>query len=99
MLNDAFANIYTKPINLLWPSLAIGLTCIALALLGNALRDELERSGSAPKRKRKGGAGDPRRRSAASRSSSTRRAGEADAARCCWRSATCRSATTSPTAR
>ena len=55
MLNDAFANIYTKPINLLWPSLAIGLTCIALALLGNALRDELERSGSAPKRKRKGG--------------------------------------------
>ena len=45
MLNDAFANIYTKPINLLWPSLAIGLTCIALALLGNALRDELERSG------------------------------------------------------
>ena len=44
MLNDAFANIYTKPINLLWPSLAIGLTCIALALFGNALRDELERS-------------------------------------------------------
>ena len=56
MLNDAFANIYTKPINLLWPSLAIGLTCIALALLGNALRDELERSGSAPKRRRKRGA-------------------------------------------
>ena len=56
MLNDAFANIYTAPINLLWPSLAIGLTCIALALFGNALRDELERSGSAPKRKRKRGA-------------------------------------------
>jgi len=56
MLNDAFANIYTKPINLLWPSLAIGLTCIALALLGNALRDELERSGSAPKRRRQRGA-------------------------------------------
>ena len=53
MLNDAFANIYTKPINLLWPSLAIGLTCIALALFGNALRDELERSAAAPKRKRK----------------------------------------------
>ena len=56
MLNDAFANIYTKPINLLWPSLAIGLTCVALALLGNALRDELERSGSAPMRKRKAAA-------------------------------------------
>lgn len=52
MLNDAFANIYVKPLNLLWPSLAIGLTCVALALLGNALHDELERSGSAPKRKR-----------------------------------------------
>ena len=52
MLNDAFANIYTKPINLLWPSLAIGLTCIALALFGNALRDELERSAAAPKRRR-----------------------------------------------
>ena len=56
MLNDAFANIYTKPINLLWPSLAIALTCIALALFGNALRDELERSAAAPKRKRKRGA-------------------------------------------
>ena len=53
MLNDAFANIYTKPINLLWPSLAIGLTCIALALFGNALRDELERSAAAPKRRRR----------------------------------------------
>ena len=56
MLNDAFANIYSNTLNLLWPSLAIGLTCIALALLGNALRDELERSGSAPKRRRRGGA-------------------------------------------
>jgi peptide/nickel transport system permease protein len=56
MLNDAFANIYVKPLNLLWPSLAIGLTCVALALFGNALRDELERSGSAPKRRRKRGA-------------------------------------------
>ena len=61
MLNDAFANIYTKPINLLWPSLAIGLTCIALALFGNALRDELERSAAAPKRKRKRGARGPPR--------------------------------------
>jgi peptide/nickel transport system permease protein len=51
MLNDAFANIYTAPLQLLWPSLAIALTCIALVLLGNALRDELARSGS-PKRRR-----------------------------------------------
>ena len=32
---------------MLWPALAIALTSIALALLGNALRDELERSGCA----------------------------------------------------
>ncbi len=52
MLNDAFTNIYSAPLQLLWPSLAIGLTCMALALLGNALRDELERSGT-PKRRRR----------------------------------------------
>jgi peptide/nickel transport system permease protein len=51
MLNDAFVNIYVAPVTLLWPSLAIGLTCIALVLLGNALRDELERSGG-PRRRR-----------------------------------------------
>ncbi len=54
MLNDAFNNIYTAPIQLLWPSLAIGLTCMALALLGNALRDALERSGGAAKPRRRG---------------------------------------------
>ncbi|HET6393116.1 MAG TPA: dipeptide/oligopeptide/nickel ABC transporter permease/ATP-binding protein [Blastococcus sp.] len=54
MLNDAFANIYRAPLQVLWPSLAIGLTCIALALLGNALRDALERS-TGPRRRRRGG--------------------------------------------
>src|SRR4051794_37895725 len=53
MLNAAFAVIFRAPLQLLWPSLAIGLTCIALILLGNALRDELQRS-SAPKKKRSG---------------------------------------------
>ncbi|MFF0700006.1 ATP-binding cassette domain-containing protein [Streptomyces tendae] len=52
MLEDAFANIYSAPMQLLWPSLALGLTCVALALLGNALRDELERSGSEPRKRR-----------------------------------------------
>ncbi|WP_155054445.1 dipeptide/oligopeptide/nickel ABC transporter permease/ATP-binding protein [Streptomyces blattellae] len=51
MLNDAFANMYTAPLQLTWPSLAIGLTAISLTLLSNALRDELERS-SRPKRRR-----------------------------------------------
>jgi len=45
ILNDAFTNIYARPALLLWPVLVIGLTAIALALLANALRDELERSG------------------------------------------------------
>ena len=98
MLNDAFANIYSNKLNLLWPSLAIGLTCIALALLGNALRDELERSGSAPKRKRKRKRPttllEIGREPVVVHEEATR-----PAARCCWRSATCRSATTSPTAR
>ena len=43
MLNDAFANIYKAPLLMLWPSLAIALTCISLTLLANAMRDELER--------------------------------------------------------
>ncbi|MFZ0529077.1 MAG: dipeptide/oligopeptide/nickel ABC transporter permease/ATP-binding protein [Propionicimonas sp.] len=41
MLNDAFANIYTKPELLLWPSLAIVVTVAAFSLLGNALSDVL----------------------------------------------------------
>jgi ABC-type dipeptide/oligopeptide/nickel transport system ATPase component/ABC-type dipeptide/oligopeptide/nickel transport system permease subunit len=51
MLNDGFAQIYRAPILMLWPSLAIGLTCMALVLVANAARDELERS--APKRRRR----------------------------------------------
>jgi ABC-type dipeptide/oligopeptide/nickel transport system ATPase component len=51
MLNDGFSNIYKMPILMLWPSLAIGLTCMALVLLANAMRDELERAGRpAPRR-------------------------------------------------
>ncbi len=53
MLNDAFAAIYREPLTLLWPSLAIGLTCIALVLLGNAVRDALERSGLPGRRRRR----------------------------------------------
>ncbi len=44
MLTDAFKNIYKNPAGLIWPSLAIALTCIALTLLANVLRDELERT-------------------------------------------------------
>lgn len=44
MLNDAFTNMYKAPLLMLWPSLAISLTCIALTLFANAMRDELERT-------------------------------------------------------
>jgi ABC-type dipeptide/oligopeptide/nickel transport system ATPase component/ABC-type dipeptide/oligopeptide/nickel transport system permease subunit len=50
MLNDGFTQIYRSPILLLWPALAIGLTSVALVLLSNAARDELERT--APRRRR-----------------------------------------------
>lgn len=45
MLSEGFYNIYRGPLLILWPSLTIGLTCIAFTLLGTALRDELEMSG------------------------------------------------------
>jgi peptide/nickel transport system permease protein len=52
MLNDAFNNLYIRPILLLWPGLAIVITVSALGLLGNALRDALLESGYAvPKRR------------------------------------------------
>jgi ABC-type dipeptide/oligopeptide/nickel transport system ATPase component/ABC-type dipeptide/oligopeptide/nickel transport system permease subunit len=54
MLNDGFTNIYSNGLLVLWPSLAIGLSCIALVLLGNALRDVLERSGGARRKRRRG---------------------------------------------
>lgn len=53
MLNDGFSNIYRAPLLMLWPTLAIALTCIALVLVANAMRDELERT-TGMKRRRKG---------------------------------------------
>ncbi|MCP2031164.1 ABC-type dipeptide/oligopeptide/nickel transport system ATPase component/ABC-type dipeptide/oligopeptide/nickel transport system permease subunit [Okibacterium sp. HSC-33S16] len=51
MLNDGFTNIYKEPLLILWPSLILALTCMALTLLANAMRDELERSAKPKKRK------------------------------------------------
>ncbi|MDN3496824.1 dipeptide/oligopeptide/nickel ABC transporter permease/ATP-binding protein [Planococcus sp. APC 4015] len=53
MLNDGFKNIYKDPILMLWPSLAIALTCIALTLLANVMRDELERTVSVRRKRRR----------------------------------------------
>ena len=46
MLNEGFRRIFVDPSLVLWPSLAIGLTTMGLILLGNAMRDALEDSGS-----------------------------------------------------
>ncbi|MDQ0239503.1 dipeptide/oligopeptide/nickel ABC transporter permease/ATP-binding protein [Arthrobacter bambusae] len=53
MLSDGFTNLYTAPLLIVWPALAIGLTLISLTLLANSLRDELERSNAPRKRRRK----------------------------------------------
>lgn len=59
MLADGFDVMYRQPVNMLWPSLAIGLTTIALTLLANAMRDALERTATAGRKKRKVAAGLP----------------------------------------
>ena len=54
MLNEGFANIFRAPQLVLWPGLALGVTCAALALLANALRDAfegMEAASAPPKRK------------------------------------------------
>lgn len=56
MLNDGFINLYKAPTLVLWPSLVLGVVCIALTLLANAMRDELERSRGPVKRRSKGAA-------------------------------------------
>jgi ABC-type dipeptide/oligopeptide/nickel transport system ATPase component len=52
MLNDGFANIYSDPLLMLWPSIVIAITCISLVLLANALRDTIERTTAAPNKRR-----------------------------------------------
>ncbi|MDQ0691302.1 dipeptide/oligopeptide/nickel ABC transporter permease/ATP-binding protein [Arthrobacter sp. W4I7] len=44
MIAEAFVNLYTHPLQLLWPSLMLGLITACLVLLGNSLRDALEGS-------------------------------------------------------
>jgi peptide/nickel transport system permease protein len=56
MLNDGFINIFKSPTLVLWPAMIIGLVCIALTLLANAMRDELERSRGPVKKSRKAAA-------------------------------------------
>ncbi|MEV6171560.1 dipeptide/oligopeptide/nickel ABC transporter permease/ATP-binding protein [Streptomyces sp. NPDC051954] len=41
LLNDGFQLVGTEPLLLLWPSLAVGLVCVAFTLVAVGLRDEL----------------------------------------------------------
>jgi ABC-type dipeptide/oligopeptide/nickel transport system ATPase component/ABC-type dipeptide/oligopeptide/nickel transport system permease subunit len=60
MLNDGFANIFRGPHLLVWPGIALGVTCAALALLANSLRDVMEGSaGAAPVGRRRKAAARP----------------------------------------
>jgi peptide/nickel transport system permease protein len=46
MLQDAFTNIYTSPVAIWWPGMTIALTVASLVLLGNAVRDVIQRTDS-----------------------------------------------------
>lgn len=52
MLSEGFYHLTRAPLLVLWPALALGITMIALVLLGTAVRDELEGSASARPRAR-----------------------------------------------
>ncbi|MEV0488244.1 dipeptide/oligopeptide/nickel ABC transporter permease/ATP-binding protein [Streptomyces sp. NPDC050508] len=54
MLNDAFGNIYTKPVLMVWPGAALAVTVAAFGLLGNALRDALDGSATGGRRASRG---------------------------------------------
>lgn len=45
MLSEGFYNVSRAPLLIVWPTLAIGLTCLAFTLFGAGLRDELELAG------------------------------------------------------
>jgi peptide/nickel transport system permease protein len=52
MLQNGFQNIYNAPTAIIWPGLAIAFTVASLMLLGNAVRDAIQRSGEASVAKR-----------------------------------------------
>lgn len=51
MLGEAFRAIYAAPYAIIWPAVVVGGSALALALFGNALRDEVERSATGGSRK------------------------------------------------
>ncbi|MFT4041678.1 MAG: dipeptide/oligopeptide/nickel ABC transporter permease/ATP-binding protein [Gordonia sp. (in: high G+C Gram-positive bacteria)] len=49
MLSEGFRNVYIAPELLVWPAVAIVVTVVCLAIVGNALRDVLELTSERPR--------------------------------------------------
>lgn len=56
MLQDAFNNIYVSPTAIIWPGFTIAITVASLVLLGNAVRDGLQRIAATPRSRKKNSA-------------------------------------------
>lgn len=50
MISEGFVNLYVEPLQLVWPSVLLGLITSALVLFGSALRDTLEGATRRPQR-------------------------------------------------
>ena len=59
MLNDAFRRMNEAGLLVVWPSIAIGLTSVALVILANAVRDALAERGPSARKVRPGGRATP----------------------------------------
>ncbi|MFF9204586.1 ATP-binding cassette domain-containing protein [Streptomyces sp. NPDC014986] len=51
MVAEGFANLYIEPLQIVWPSLLLGVMTVSLVLFGNALRDILEGATSVPSKR------------------------------------------------
>ena len=101
MLNDAFANIYSNTAQpaVAQPGHRPDLHRARAARQRPARRARAQRLGAQAQAQGRRGRPAADRPRAGRRPRGDQRAGSGRAARCCWRSVTCRSATTSPTAR
>lgn len=59
MMNEGFRTMLTTPLLLLWPSLALGITIAALAVLGSTLADVVSVKTPVHRRRRRAARGEP----------------------------------------
>jgi peptide/nickel transport system permease protein len=79
MLQDAFTAIYVAPTSIVWPGLAIAITVASLILLGNAIRDTVQRSAAPVRASRQARARAAARRREAATSLATAAVGATEA--------------------